>query len=123
MNTKLQGNVGIGQAIAYFTSLGWIVAVPLTDSQKYDLVIDDNSKLLRVQVKTSRFKAPSGAYVALLQQSGGSRKSRTLTPFDNTKADLLFIFCEDGSRYLIPCPEVRARHGLTLGKACNKYRI
>jgi hypothetical protein len=123
MNTKLQGNIGIGQAIAHFTSLSWIVSVPLTDSQKYDLLVDDGSKILRVQVKTSRFRLRSGVFQVMLKQCGGSRKAGTSTPFDNTAVDLLFVYCSNGSRYLIPCSQVNDRHTLTLYRAWEKYRI
>ena len=39
-------------AIAYYTSKGFPVLLPLNDTQKYDLAID-NQKLLRVSVKTT----------------------------------------------------------------------
>lgn len=32
MNTKEKGNLGLGQAIAYFTLKGHTVSIPLTDS-------------------------------------------------------------------------------------------
>lgn len=37
-NTKEQGTIGLGKAIAYFTSRGFVVSIPLNDSQDYDLV-------------------------------------------------------------------------------------
>lgn len=91
MNTKLQGNIGIGQAIAYFTSLGYIVSLPLNDSQKYDLIID-NGKLLRVQVKTTRTKSKYGVYEVSLTTNGGQfgREAQRLDP---ASYDLLFVYC------------------------------
>lgn len=53
MTTKILGNAGLGRAIAHFTKLGQTVCVPLTDSQKYDLIVDDGTRLLKVQVKAS----------------------------------------------------------------------
>jgi hypothetical protein len=35
-NSNKQGNVGLAEAIAYFTRFGYTVSIPLTDSQKYD---------------------------------------------------------------------------------------
>lgn len=40
-NPRKQGNAGLGIAIAYFSRIGVDVAIPLTDTQRYDLVIDD----------------------------------------------------------------------------------
>ena len=51
-NTKKQGDVGLGAAIAFFSNLGYTVATPLTDSQNYDLVVDMDEGLKKVQVKT-----------------------------------------------------------------------
>ena len=55
-NFKQQGNIGMAYAIAYYTKLGYVVSIPLTDSQDYDLIIDTGIKLLKVQVKTTDFK-------------------------------------------------------------------
>ena len=40
MNSNLKGNIALGQAIAYFTQQGYVVNIPLNDSQWYDLIID-----------------------------------------------------------------------------------
>ena len=45
-NTRKQGDVGVGAAIAYFTEQGYMVAVPLTDNQDYDLVIEIHKELI-----------------------------------------------------------------------------
>lgn len=50
-NTKRRGAVGLGAAVAYFTKLGYIVSIPLNDSQDYDLIIDDGSKLEKSKSK------------------------------------------------------------------------
>ena len=57
-----QGNIGLGQAIAYYTLKGFPVMIPLNDTQKYDLVIDVNGILNRVSVKTTQFKERTGNY-------------------------------------------------------------
>ena len=75
-NTKKQGNWGLGQAIAYFTAKGLSVSIPLTDSQTYDLIVDDGTSLKRVQVKSSTNKCSSGAYaVELRSRVVDSKKS------------------------------------------------
>ena len=51
-NSKKQGDAGLGQAIAYFTSQGYDVSLPLTDSADWDLIVEMESGLKRVQVKT-----------------------------------------------------------------------
>ena len=48
----LQGNLGLGKAIEYFTSQSIPVAIPLNDTQKYDIIADFNGSLQRISVKT-----------------------------------------------------------------------
>ena len=47
-----QGNLGLGAAIAYYTSQCIPISIPLNDTQGHDLVIDDGT-LKRVQVPHS----------------------------------------------------------------------
>lgn len=46
-NSKKQGDAGLGEAIAYFTRLGYTVQLPLTDSQDYALVVDIDGNIIR----------------------------------------------------------------------------
>ena len=36
---KEKGNTGLGVAIAYYSSNGYIVSIPLNDTQVYDLIV------------------------------------------------------------------------------------
>ena len=120
-NTKKQGDVGLGVAIAYFVEAGATVSIPLTDSQDYDLVIDDGS-LKRVQVKTTTFKAPSGHFIASLTVKGGNRSGiNKVKLFDSTKVDLVFVLTETNDRYLLPSNILGTK--VTLGKAYDKYKV
>lgn len=49
-DTQRKGDIAKAQAILHFTSLGYEVAVLLTESAPYDLIIDDG-ELHRAQVK------------------------------------------------------------------------
>ena len=116
---SIQGNLGLGKAIEYFTSQGMTVAIPLNDTQKYDLVVDFNNKLQRISVKTSRYKKPSGNYEVLLKNCGGSSKEGKIRPFDNTTCDYLFIYAANEKIYLIPSSDILVSSTLTL---CDKYK-
>ena len=37
---KERGNSGLGMVIAYFSTNGYVVSIPLNDTQDYDLVIE-----------------------------------------------------------------------------------
>ena len=114
-NPREQGLIGVTDAIAWFGRQGWPVSVPLIDSQPYDLVVDDGTRLLRVQVKTTTYRSRSGRFVVQLCTRGGSRSFHTTRSFQPGACDLLYVLTDDHDRYLIPTTEVRAGHSLTLG--------
>jgi len=113
--SKLQGNIGVAKAIYEYTKMGFTVLAPLSDSSKYDLVIDDGIKLLKVQVKTSRCKSKHGGFLLNLKTSGGNTKTNTIRKRVSTDYDLLFILTEDGKCWNIPSVE--------LGEACHSIVI
>lgn len=55
-NTQRKGDVGLAKAIAKFTELECDVSLPITESAAYDLVVDYNGKLFRVQARYSQNK-------------------------------------------------------------------
>jgi hypothetical protein len=120
MNTKKQGDVGLGVAIAYFTQASFTVCVPLTDSQAYDLVVEKENVVWRVQVKSTTFKSRSGNYFVSLTVKGGNRSGiGKIKKFDGSKVEALFISTGDGSRYLIPSSKIETQT-ITL---CEEYSI
>lgn len=49
--TQRKGDIAVAQAIASFTRLGYDVALPVTESAAYDLIVDTGGQLKRVQVR------------------------------------------------------------------------
>ncbi|MBW3545144.1 MAG: hypothetical protein KY428_06010 [Bacteroidetes bacterium] len=123
--TTKQGDAGVGSAIAYFTSLGKTVSIPLSDSQEYDLVVDEDGRLKKVQVKTT-YSKPRGTYYYLrLSLRGGnwSGGKGTEVPFEKTLVDYLYVLTEDGSTWLIPSDQVGGAYGISLSKKYDNYKI
>ena len=56
MTSKLKGNIALGNCIQFATQNNFIVSLPLTDAQDYDIIIDDGHTLLKVQVKYTLIK-------------------------------------------------------------------
>lgn len=124
-NTKKQGDVGLGIAVGYFASQGITVSLPLTDSQDYDLVVDVEGELKRVQVKTSRHSPKNnGKYQVGLRTLGGNRSwSGVCKKFDPTKVDLLFVLTADDKKYLIPSDCIKAKSAIMVGGEAYKEFI
>ena len=71
---KEKGNTGLGIAIAYYTSNGYTVSIPLNDTQDYDLIVDKNSDLKKVQVKATSCKTKFGNYQVSLKSCGRNER-------------------------------------------------
>lgn len=124
MYQSLQGNLGLGKAIAYFTSKCIPIAIPLNDTQKYDLIADFNGKLQRISIKTSRYSETNGAsYSVQLKNSGGAGGKSIIRQFDNTSCDYVFIYTEDEKMYLIPSEIITAKNSISVGNKYNEYLI
>ncbi len=53
MNTKQLGNLTELQCITYLYGLGYSVSIPFGNADKYDLILDINNTLYKIQVKHS----------------------------------------------------------------------
>lgn len=117
-----QGNLGLGRAIAYYTSQCIPVLIPLNDTQKYDIAVDKDG-LKRVSIKTTQGQAPSGNYEVQLKNSGGSSGQSKIRNFDNTTCDIVFIVVITGDMYEIPASEINVKSSLTLTSQWDKYKV
>ena len=125
-NTKKQGDVGLGVAIGCFASQGHTVCLPLTDSQDYDLVVDMEENLHKIQVKTTTAKSRGkrGYDVHLSTQGGNQSWSGVIKKFDSEKVDFVFVVTESGDQYLIPSDKINGTQIITVGnQAYNEFRV
>lgn len=114
---KEKGNTGLGIAIAYYTSNGYIVSIPLNDTQDYDLIVDKNDKLYKVQVKATSCKTKYGNYQVALKSCGGT-KGKTYKTIINTNIDEVFIVTDNIDIYIIPIKKI---YNYTTLNLCKKY--
>ena len=119
---KEKGNVGLGMSIAYFTSNGYTVSIPLNDTQDYDLVIEKNNVLKTVQVKATGCKTKYDVFQVALKSCGGT-KGDTYKTLINTKVDYLFILTSEIKMYLIPCDKICNKTTLNLSNKYLEYEV
>lgn len=122
-NSKKQGDVGLGAAIAYFTRMGLTVSLPLTDSQDYDIIVDVDGKLNRVQVKTTSYKNQHGTFVANISTKGGNRSFNTIKKFNHDKVDSLFVLTSEGDAYWIPVSAFACKNHIALSNRKTEFKI
>ena len=93
--TQRKGDIAVAQAIATFTRMGFDVALPLTESAAYDIIVDDTDNLQRVQVRYS-----SGKEVDLRRIHSNS-KGYVVKKAAADIYDWLYILKPTGEEYLI----------------------
>ena len=103
-NSHSQGNVGMGRAIAHYTIKGYTISIPLNDCQEYDLVVEYPDGLKKVQVKTTKHKAPSGNYVVNLRTMSGYKDKYE---YRIGTYDILFVVDELGNTYEYTSEELK----------------
>ena len=119
---KDKGNTGLGMAIAYYTSNGYTVSIPLNDTQDYDIIIEKNNDLKTVQVKATGCKRKNGSYQVALKSCGGT-KGKTYKTIIETKVDIVFIVTGNMSFYEIPREMITNKSTLNLCEKYSKYKV
>ena len=117
-NSKKQGDAGLGQAIAYFTSKGYDVALPLTDSADWDLIVETEDGLKRVQVKTSSQMEDSGIMKFNADVKGGNQSFKRVSAkmIPEQKWDLIFLHhLVTGRQALIPKEVLTTKGQINIG--------
>ena len=123
-NSKKQGDAGLGQAIAYFTMRGYDVALPLTDSADWDLIVETEDGLKRVQVKTSSQLSPTGVMKFNCDVKGGNRScSKPAKTIQQQQWELIFLHhLITGKQALIPKDALASTKAqINLGSSQCKY--
>jgi len=116
VNTKRKGSIALSIAISYFVNKASTVLLPIADCDKYDLAIDNGTgNIKKVQCKYSSDKHKSGAYLVDLRTFGGYRKKTYHLHYKEGDFDFLFVYCENGDKYLIPYQKVAGKSQLGVG--------
>ena len=114
-SNKEKGNTGLGMAIAYFTANSYIVSIPLNDIQDYDLLVDKEGVVSKIQVKATGCKTKNNIFQVALKSCGGT-KGKEYKTIINTDVDYIFIVNTELSMYLIQIIEIHNKSTINLGK-------
>ena len=119
---KEKGNTSLGIAIAYYASNGYTVSIPLNDTQDYDLIVDKDNVLKKVQVKSTACKTKYGNYQVALKSCGGT-KGKTYKTVIDTNIDEVFVLTEEMNMYILLIEELNNRSTLNICEKYEKYKV
>lgn len=104
-NPKAVGELSEMAVALHLMRAGYDVARPFGDNARYDLIIDDGGRLLRVQVKTGRLGAGT---IQFATSSSQLHRGRGRQHYRGT-CDLFAVYCPDlEAVYLVPVDDVGA---------------
>lgn len=107
MNSKAKGERSVGAIIARFLKIGIPVSVPLSDNLRYDLVVEKEGVLLKIQCKTGRLRGD----VIEFNTASSHFKTYKRTAY-RKDVDLFAVYCEEvDGVYLVPVSEVGETEG------------
>ena len=94
-DTQRKGDIAVAQAIATFTKLGYDVALPITESAAYDIIVDDGMGVHRVQVRYS------GGIEVELRRVHSNSTGYVVKKTKPSAYDWLYVLKPDNREYLI----------------------
>jgi len=113
MNTKHIGDISEAKIIASLLASGRTVLKPVGDNQRFDLVLFDDPKFLRVQVKTGRidsFNSVRFSVCSLSSKNVGALTYKSHHVSYKGQVELFGVYCPDNDRcYLVPIEHVGGR--------------
>jgi len=124
MKPKEKGDIAAAQAISYFMMNGYEVCLPIGDKKPYDLVVEVGGTLFRVQVKYAGYYSDNNKYKAALRTMGGNQSYHTAKKYKDDDFDLLFVYVENGRKFLFPWSEITNRNNLSVeASKYSKYEV
>jgi hypothetical protein len=114
MTTKERGDKALAQAISYYLSNGYEVNLPVGDKRSYDVVIEKDGHLERVQVKYAGYYPAKKRCFVGLRVTGGNQSYHYAKKYSDDEFEILFVYTEKGKRYHIPWSGVKARSELSI---------
>lgn len=123
LSSQFKGTVAELQVASKLLELGYIVSQPLVQDTKYDLIVDINHRLLRLQVKTSRRNVKNKGESIVFNCRSTTNNVRECKQKYYSPDDVdFFATCWDNEVFLIPVKECSAEKTLWLSKPKNSNR-
>ena len=119
MDTNTIGKLTELKVLTYVTELGYSISIPFGDKDRYDQIWDVNGKLLRIQIKTSRWKNEQQKSIIFSCKTSYARSSGVRQHI-YTKDDIdCFATYWNDKVYLIPVEECSSEKTLCFEKPLN----
>ena len=109
-NTKLVGDISELRVMCDLVKAGYLVSIPFGENHRYDLVVEKDNVLSRVQVKTGRLRK---GVVMFNCYSSHSHRGGTACRSYTGEVEFIAVFCPDtDSTYMLPISAMPVLRGM-----------
>ena len=124
-NTKKLGNLTELQCMTYLYGLGYSISVPFGNADKYDLVLDVNDKLYKIQIKHSSEYVDMNGEAEYIKfkctWQSHNTQGYARTKYQTNEVDFFATFY-NGQCYLVPVEECSTEKILRIRPPKNNQR-
>lgn len=114
MSTKLKGDIAEQAAILKLLELGWGVSKPIGDRLPYDLIVDVDSRLIRLQVKSAWFNSFDQNYCVDVRRTKTNRKEMVRSLYSTQDFDFALVYLPEKQIFYVFPVNVFIGFGSTL---------
>lgn len=100
-STKQKGDIAEYQLVAELLKIGYSILLPCGDRLPYDIAIDYNGKLVRIQVKSAWFNEADKCYSVDVRRHQTNRQEYRHTKYNSDDFDFLVAWIENGNVFYI----------------------
>jgi len=111
MDTKLKGDIAEQAVTLYALKNGWGVLKPIGDRHPYDLVLDINGVLIKLQVKYAWFNEQKQSFVVDNRRTKTNRRTMIRLPYLKDDFDFAVIYLEEKNIFYVLPVEVFIGYG------------
>jgi len=114
MDTKLKSDIAESAVVTELLKRGFRVLKPVGDRLPYDLAIDLNGKLVRVQVKSAWFDKSNNAYYVDVRRTKTNRRKMVRARYDKTDFDFAILYVESCDVFYVMPVSVFINYGSSI---------
>ena len=111
---KRKGNVGEAKCLAKMVELGVPVSIPFGDNERYDMIIEHNNHLEKIQVKYSSCQEREGSITFKVVSSTNHTTNKHLSNYDNDVDAFLLYNSLNDEIYYLPIDILNGKKTITL---------
>ncbi len=114
MDTKLKGDVAEQATILKLLEFGWGVSKPVGDRHSYDLIVDINGKLVKLQVKSAWFNTSDQNYCVDVRRTKTNRRFMIRSLYNKQDFDFAIVYIPEKRIFYVFPVEIFISFGSTL---------